>query len=51
MKIEYKERLFRKYKTEKMGNLDEVIEEPKHKISAKTQLFSRYRKTKPVLSK
>ena len=42
MKIEYKERLFKKYKTEKKGNLDQVIEKLKHKMSAKTQLFSRY---------
>jgi len=40
MKIEYKKRLFRKYKTEKKGNLDQVVVELKHKISAKTQLFS-----------
>jgi len=44
MKIEYKKRLFRKYITEKKGNLDQVVEELEHKISAKTQLFSRCRK-------
>jgi len=37
-------RLFNKYKTEMKENLDQVIEELKQKVSAKTQSLSRYRK-------
>jgi len=36
-------RLLEKYNTEKKENLDQVIEELKQKVSAKTQRLSRYR--------
>ena len=45
-------RLLKKYNIEKKENLDQVIEELKQKVSAKTQRLSRYRKRqKPVLPK
>jgi len=37
-------RLLKKYNLEKKEDLDQVIEELKQKVSAKTQLLSRYRK-------
>ena len=37
-------RLLKKYNTEKKGNLDQVTEEFKQKVSAKTQLSTIYRK-------
>ena len=37
-------RLLKKYNTEKKGNLDQVTEELKQKVSAKTQLSTIYRK-------
>jgi uncharacterized protein YcbK (DUF882 family) len=37
-------RLLKKYNIEKKENLDQVIEEIKQKVSAKTQRLSRYRK-------
>jgi len=36
--------LVKKYKIEKKENLDQLIEEPKQKVSAKKQRLSRYRK-------
>jgi len=39
-------RLLRKYDIKKKENLDQVIEELKQKVSAKTQRLSRYRKRK-----
>jgi hypothetical protein len=39
-----REILLRKYKIETKENLDQVIEELKQKVSAKTQLLSRYKK-------
>ena len=36
--------MLKKYNTEKKENLDQVIEELKQKVSAKTQRLSRYRK-------
>ena len=53
MKIQNMKRksLLRKYNTEKEKNFDQVIEEFKQKVSAKTTIFQKQEKTKPVLSK
>ena len=39
-----RKRLLGKYNVTKQDNLDQVIEELKHKVSAKMQQLSRYRK-------
>jgi hypothetical protein len=46
-----RERLLRKYKIEAKENLDQVIEELKQKVSAKTQRLSRYKKRQNSVTK
>jgi hypothetical protein len=44
-------RLLKKYNIETKENLDQLIEELKQKVSAKTQRSSRYKKRNSVLPK
>ena len=44
-------RLLKKYDIEKTEELDQMIEELKQKVSAKTQRLSRYRKDKTNITK
>ena len=44
-------RLLKKYNIEKIEELDQLIEELKQKVSAKTQRLSRYKKDKTSITK